>query len=283
MDNSRQQAKFYDNCPPLIPWPGLLLSSKFSRLYKPREVFWKRELDRLGMKKNQRVLDVGCGQGLFLARMSGAYGVKGVGIDVSRESIKHANEKYADRNISFNAANSTKIPFNKETFNYVVSFDVLEHITDQDKAVAEMMRVLKPGGKLLIYTLSKNYFLTLDWIWEKLGMDIYSRAAHDPKLFVDQKKLRKTILSNGGKVLDIELFDAFFTLLIDEAIMVSASISRKLGLFENKIFGEVFLFLASLISRLLFAPAYFLDKLWFWHGYSLSFIIIAKKKWKREN
>ncbi|MDP2649501.1 MAG: class I SAM-dependent methyltransferase [bacterium] len=271
------QARFYDQNPPLIPWPNLLLKKGLSCLYKPREIFWKSVLDSLGMEKGDRVLEVGCGQGLFLARIAKQYHIKGLGIDISPASIKFANENYENGNLKYLNASVLKLPFKSRSFGHVFSFDVLEHIEDQVKAVEEMVRVLKPGGKLVIYTLNKNDKFTLDWFWERLGIDIYARALHKRELFVDIDWLKSIIEVQKAKVLYLSLFDAFFTLFLDEVIMVFVSVSRKLGLFSNNLAGGIFLFFADLASRIFYPIGYILDSPWFKKGRSLSFIIVVKK------
>lgn len=278
MTHSQQQSKFYDEHPPLAPWPHLLNFHGLSILYKPREVFWKKALDTLEIKEGERVLDVGCGQGLFLARLTKTYKAKGMGIDVSNKSIEFARKNYARKNLSYRVANATEIPFKVDSFDVVVSFDALEHIEDQKRAVKEMVRVLKPGGKLLIYAMSKDDKLTLDWIREKLGFDIYTRAAHKRELFVDSDWLREELEVCGARVNSIELFNAFFSLALDEAIMVLALLFEKIGLYKCKILGRSFLFFANLISRSFYPILILLDYPWFAKGYSLGFLVTARKK-----
>lgn len=282
MNNIRTQAKFYDSCPPLVPWPQLLKTAKLTRLYKPREIFWKKELDRLKMRKKSKVLEIGCGQGLFLARIVEQYGLYGVGIDISSKSIDFARSHYSAKNISYKVGSGTKIPFKDGSFDYVISFDVFEHIEEQKKNISEMMRVLAPRGKLLIYTLNKDYRFTLDWIWQKLGIDIFSRAAHDPKLFVSPEWLKREINKKGGRVVSLNLFDAFFNLALDELIMIFVLFSSRAGLFKNKALGNIFLIFSNLISGLFFSVFSFLDSPWLSKGYSLSFAVIAEKEYEKE-
>lgn len=276
--HSQQQSKFYDEHPPLVPWPKLLVKRSLSCLYKPREVFWKKALDSLEIKTGEKVLDVGCGQGLFLARLTRSYKAKGVGIDISNKSVEFARKNYARKNLSYQIADATKIPFGDNSFNVVISFDTLEHIEDQKGAVKEIVRVLKPGGKLLIYTMNKNDKLTLDWVWEKLGFNIYARAAHKRELFIDSGWLRKELEAGGAKVDRVELFDAFFSLALDEAIMVLVLLFKKTGLFKNEFLGKTFLFFANLIFRSLYPILKLLDYPWFAKGYSLGFLVTARKK-----
>lgn len=278
MNYVQRQAEFYDEHPPLVPWPRLLVEYGLSCLYKPREVFWKKELDRLNLSEGEKVLDVGCGQGLLLSRLSKTYKIKGVGIDVSEKSIQSAKKNFGGKNLSFKVAEAARIPFPNSSFDAVVSFDALEHIRAQEKAVAEMVRVLKPGGSLLVYTLNKNDKLTLNWIWEKLGFDVYSRAAHKRELFVDPNWLTKRLKALGTSITSLELFDAFFTLALDEAIMVLVFLFKKSGLFRNRLLGKLFFYFSNLVSRASFPLLQVFDLPWYKSRRSLSFLIIAKKE-----
>jgi len=275
--NAKEQAKFYDTHPPLVPWPDVLKEYGFSVTYKPREVFWKRYFDR-ELKRGQKVLDVGCGQGLMLSRLKTTYGINGVGIDVSKKSISYAKKNYLNKDLEYKVADATKIPYKDKSFDVVVSFDALEHIDDQKKTVTEMVRVLKPGGKLIIYTMSKDYEFTLDWVWEKMGFDIMRRAAHIKELFVDPAWLKQAVERGGCNIESFEYFDAFFTLGFDESVMVDNLISRKLGFFKHRGLGKIVIKYYHLLSKSLFPLLNFLDNLWYRVGKSISFIVVSEKK-----
>lgn len=277
-----QQARFYDEHPPLVPWPGLLREYGLSCLYKPREVFWRKELDSLGLGKGKRVLEVGCGQGLFLARLVKTYQVKGTGIDISSKSIRYAKQNFKNQNLIFREVEAIKIPYPDIFFDFVISFDTLEHIMEKERTVKEMLRVLKPGGKLLIYAMNKNDKFTLDWIWEKLGFDIYTRASHKRELFVDPNWLAGRLRALGASVINLELFDAFFSLGLDEAIMVSVFLFKKAKLFQNKSAGRLFFSFANLVSRALFPLLQVLDWPWYKNNQSLGFLIVAQKNEEKE-
>lgn len=275
---SRYQSHFFDKHPPLLLWQDLLAEYGFSLLFKPREIFWKKYLDKLELKKGQKVLDVGCGQGLLLARLRETYGISGKGIDVSSKSIEFAKKNYSGRDLFYQVLDAKAISFKSNVFDFVFSFDSLEHIDDQQKALSEMIRVTKPGGKLLIYTMNKNYKYTLDWLWEKLGFDIFKRAAHRKEFFVDPVWLREYFKKHKCKIVEFSLFDALFTLGLDESIMVDLLIWGKIGLGRSKVMGKILLNYYSIISRLMYPFFNFLDKFWYKSNKSLSFLLIVQKK-----
>lgn len=110
----------------------------------------------LGDVKNKKILDAGCAKGRFskaLVKM----GAKITGIDLAEEFISIAKENVPSS--EFQVASITDIPFEDNTFDGVFCLEVLEHIPDTEKAISEMIRVLRPGGKIII--IDKN-ILSLD-------------------------------------------------------------------------------------------------------------------------
>lgn len=96
--------------------------------------------------KNKKVLDVGCGVGMFLKQFK-KLGAKVYGIDVDKKKIEIAKRKYKNVKV----APAEKIPFRKETFDIVWLHEVIEHVEDEKKVLSECFRVLKPGGKVVIF------------------------------------------------------------------------------------------------------------------------------------
>ena len=276
--HSQVQAKFFDQQPPLSPWTELLVEKGVSLSFKPKEIFLKKVFDNWGFKASDRVLDVGCGQGIYLARLARSYGFKGVGIDISRKSIEYAQKHLADKRLRFEAGEAIKLPFTEASFDKVVSFDALEHIEAQEKAVKEMVRVLKPGGRLLVYTLNKNDKYSLDWIWHKLGFKVYEQAMHKPELFVDAGWIKKLLSSLGMRQVKVRFFDAFFSLGMSEIIMITALGFKKIGLGKSKLMGKLFLGFTSLMSRILYPVIFILDSWWLMRGYSVGLCIEARKR-----
>lgn len=287
----RYQRKFFDEHPALYPWPGLLTAAGFSKNYKPRDVKFKKYLDLLEMKKWEKVLDVGCGQGIFLARVAKTYEADCTGVDISKKSIATA-KRWKSPRLRFQVTDATQLPFKDESFDYLLSFDVLEHIQDQVKVLSEMVRVLKPGGSLLVYTINKNQRYTWNFWLDKLGVDVYDCVAHDPDLFLDPGWVKEELEEMGVEVERLELFNPFFTLAADEAIMILLLGLRRLGLFDpsspgtgrypasrfKTAVGRVFLNLADLFSRISLAPLEALEIPWKRLGYSNSFFVLGRKR-----
>lgn len=100
-----------------------------------------------------RVLDLGCGTGYGTSRLA-AHVDEIVGVDPSTEAIGYATEHFTAPNLRYEAIAPlpAPLPFDDASFDSVVSFQVIEHLTDVAQYVAEIRRVLKPGGVALIAT-----------------------------------------------------------------------------------------------------------------------------------
>jgi 2-polyprenyl-3-methyl-5-hydroxy-6-metoxy-1,4-benzoquinol methylase len=100
-----------------------------------------------------RVLDCACGTGygskILLAGMAQEY----MGVDIDSETIDYAKAKYplAEKG-SYLCASGTSLPFESEAFDYICSFETLEHIEEENGLLLEFARVLKKTGKLIIST-----------------------------------------------------------------------------------------------------------------------------------
>ena len=102
--------------------------------------------------KAEKVLEVGCGEGTKLAKLTSEKN-KAFGVDISKKAIKLAEKQYP--NIQFRIADAENLPFSKAGFDLVFSAFMLEHTINPEKVINEMIRVAKPGGKVII--LAPNY------------------------------------------------------------------------------------------------------------------------------
>jgi len=277
-------SEFFDIHPVLYPWPKVLRKKGYSIVFKPRDAKFKHVIGKLKFIKNQKVLDVGSGDGVFLDRLVKTFKVKGTGVDISEASIRRA-KKDSLKSIKFLKSSAAKLPFKDGYFDTVLSFDTLEHIKDQKTAVEEMVRVLKPKGTLVIYTINKNHKFTPNWILFNLGFDVYEAYDHDPKLFSDPVSLGRDLKKRGLIVNKSELFNCFFTLWADELVMGFTYLFNRSGLIKrdskaSNCLGNIVLAFLNLFSEATLPILEFLDSPWKIAGYSNSFFIIARKNGK---
>ncbi len=110
-------------------------------------------LERAALAAPESMLDVGCGEGRF-CRLLGARGVRTTGIDPTERLIAAARLRHPDGTYLVGRAES--LPFGDEAFDLVVSYLSLVDIEEIGSAIAEMMRVLRRGGTLLVANLASH-------------------------------------------------------------------------------------------------------------------------------
>lgn len=105
--------------------------------------------------KSGRVLDVGCGRA-WVAREMCPKSYEVVSMDISLENTSVALERYPFGNHSAVVADVFNLPFNENTFDVIIASEIIEHVVDPVKFVENLIRVLKPGGTLIITTPYKE-------------------------------------------------------------------------------------------------------------------------------
>lgn len=104
------------------------------------------------LKSGDRILEIGCGIGTIVSELAGqGYDVRGT--DISRVAIEYGRAKYPGVRLDVQPAE--ELPYESGTFDVVLSFDLFEHIARIDLHVAQVHRVLKPGGYYLFQTPNK--------------------------------------------------------------------------------------------------------------------------------
>jgi SAM-dependent methyltransferase len=101
--------------------------------------------------RGREVLDVACGAGYGTAHL-GRVASRVVGGDVSEEAIAYARGRYAGDNVEFLVFDAAALPFEDDAFDCVVSFETIEHLPDRERYLAEVRRVLRPGGAYVVST-----------------------------------------------------------------------------------------------------------------------------------
>ncbi len=140
---------------------------------------WKRfTIELSGVRKGHKVLDLAGGTGDLTMKFSDIVGPEGnvVLADINDSMLKVGRDRLMDKgytsNIEVVQANAEALPFPDNYFNCVTIAFGLRNVTDKDKALRSITRVLKPGGKLLVLEFSKpeNPLLTKAY-------DLYSFTA----------------------------------------------------------------------------------------------------------
>ena len=145
------------------------------------------------------VLDLGCAGG-FMAEAMAQRGATVTGIDPAAQAIAAARAHAHGQglNIRYDVGVGEALPYPDAAFDAVVCVDVLEHVADLPRVLAEVTRVLRPGGLLLFDTINRNRLARLATITiaENI-LRLLPRGTHDPAMFIKPQELRRAMVNAG--------------------------------------------------------------------------------------
>lgn len=179
---------------------------------------WKRfTIEMSGARQGQKILDLAGGTGDLTAQFAPKVGEQGqvVLADINDSMLKVGRDRMLNRgltqNISYAQVNAEYLPFAENTFDCITIAFGLRNVTDKQKALASMYRVLKPGGRLLVLEFSKPAHPWLTDIYDhysfsllpKIGKwitgdeDSYQYLAESIRMHPDQEELKQMFASAG--------------------------------------------------------------------------------------
>lgn len=179
---------------------------------------WKHfTLSQTGLRPGQRALDVAGGTGDLASGMSKQVGDDGLVIltDINAAMLSKGRDRMLDegivRNLKCSLANAECLPFQDNTFDCVTIAFGLRNVTDKDKALRSMLRVLRPGGQLMVLEFSKPVapglkpiydtysFSVLPWLGKVIAQDeaSYRYLAESIRRFPDQETLKSMMQAAG--------------------------------------------------------------------------------------
>jgi len=173
-------------------------------------LIWQNELRYpyfrrwMGDLRGQRVLDIGCGWG-FLARNFAAEGARVTCLDLSFATMRMARREGSKQELTmdFVRAAAEYQPL-KCPFDIATATDVLEHVEDLPAVIAEIARVLKPGGLFGFVTVNRNWLAR--FIYITMGetlMGLLPRGTHRYSKFVKPRELQDLLSAHGLQILDL--------------------------------------------------------------------------------
>jgi SAM-dependent methyltransferase len=160
-------------------------------------------LDRmLGGRCDLRVLEIGCGAGGMLGPLQ-RYGTVH-GLDIDHEYVAFCRQRGFERVL---AGSGYGLPFADGSFDLVALFDTVEHIPDDVRALAEVARVLRPGG--IVFVSAPAY----QWLWSQ-----NDRIAHHHRRYT-RGRLRRALQAAGLTPRRTTYFNALLLPLIIPAVL----------------------------------------------------------------
>lgn len=180
----------------------------------------------------KRVLEIGCGVGLDLARFASG-GAAVTGVDLAQKSIQLARELFRQRGLEgrLEVMDGTKLDFADASFDLVYAHGVLQYAEEPETIVAEMRRVLKPGGEAIAMLYNR-----ISWL------NALSRLMKVPLEHEDAPVLKKYSIGEAA-----ELFSGFSRVrMVPERFPVR---SRLHGGIKGWIYNSLFVGLFNLIPR----------------------------------
>jgi ubiquinone/menaquinone biosynthesis C-methylase UbiE len=144
----------------------------------------EKTLRLMNLRPGQRILDLGCGSGwatrLLAHGMSEGSQPSGqvVGVDIADEMIRKARaDSKGFANVTFVVGSAARIPWEETFFDKVLSVESFYYYPDQDRALAELFRVMAPGGRLFILiNLYEDNPYSLQWV-PRLKVPVHVRSA----------------------------------------------------------------------------------------------------------
>ena len=141
------------------------LAAQMEVVYSRRDLLRRRALvhEALGATPGERVLDAGCGPGFYVSEILERVGPEGtvVGVDTSPPMLALAAKRCEGHsNVGFSEGDVTALPVADADFDRALSVQVLEYVDDIPAALGELLRVLRPGGRVLIWDVDWS---TVSW------------------------------------------------------------------------------------------------------------------------
>jgi len=202
------------------------------KIYLPttiQERFGARLIASLKIPKNGVVVDLGCFLGEKLWQLPKRRDYLAIGVDVVLSALKIA-KKVGFPNHKFIVADAQDLPFKDNSVDVVLAFDVIEHLTSPKEGFAEIARILKPGGKLLLHIPIKDNKWSMFWwkqkIFPKAAEKDYLDVGHFSERMLTTGQIKKFLTKYGLKMEREIYYNSFFVHFWDrEFLKILASFS----------------------------------------------------------
>jgi len=221
----------------------------FTKVEKNRYITygdWMQGFYKYENHQGVKLLEVGFGQGTDLVQYAKG-GADCYGIDLTQRHYELASKNFEVRGLKANLTlgDAANLPFEDNTFDKIVSFGVLHHTPDIEDCVAEIHRVLKPGGIFIISLYHKH---SIHHYWSKLLLQGIIKG----KLFTIGYKGLLATIEKGADGKDIKPYVKLYSTSSLRTLLVNFSTIKVdiQHLYQREIYGIGKLIPQSLLSKL---------------------------------
>jgi 2-polyprenyl-6-hydroxyphenyl methylase/3-demethylubiquinone-9 3-methyltransferase len=216
--------------------------------YSKRKLMQELKID----PKGKTALEVGCGGGILteeIARM----GFDTTGVDPSEGSLATArgHAKQSGLEIRYEVGTGEALPYANDSFDVVFCCDVLEHVRDLPKVIAEIARVLKPGGAFVFDTFNRTFIskLVAIKIWQEWKRWAFMPPSlHVWDMFVTPAEMKETLQEKGLQLKEFQGSKPSVSILT----MLSYLRKRAKGEWNFRQLGEKFILVEGRDMRMLY-------------------------------
>jgi len=210
------------------------------------------EFAKFQLAKGKKILEVGVGAGTDFLQWVRA-GALAYGIDLTEEAIEHVKHRlnlYGLKAEDYAVADSENLPFAENSFDMVYSWGVIHHTPDTQKAFHEIIRVCKPGGKILIMIYHRHSLLAyFFWIkhallklrpWKSLSWILWNHMESKGTKAFTKKEVREMLKGQPVEIIKINPVLSYYDRLerFNKILRMISKIASKL-LGGNKVGWEL--------------------------------------------
>jgi len=191
VENIEGVTRYYSKKESRIGYSLLLRGTKHFGFYSQGDKAWafgsamRRMEDKLAetlrLPRGSTVLDAGCGVGDVATHLASMHGLRVTGIDILdfnlSEAEKRATAKGLSGSVDFRRMSFSSLDFPDDHFDGIYTMETLVHAMDAERVLREFYRVLKPGGKIVLFEYSRDPDALLPSRAARVLLDINTRAA----------------------------------------------------------------------------------------------------------
>lgn len=204
----------------------------------------------LSLKKGDKILDAGCGNGIYLQELGKKYPIEGFGIDARKNRIDAARKinRYLGKNDIFIASTLEKVDMGNKKFSKIICLEVLEHIVDDSLVLKKLSKCLVKNGLFIISVPMKGTGLTKN---QENDPNFKPERYEHVRSGYSERELRKMASGTGLKVI---LIKKYFFLVSRYAVAFQQFLFKKNLVILNLLFSPLLLIISELDFVFRFKP-----------------------------